>query len=75
MHKLIMEEARSFPNKVDEINRVLKDGWDIYEGPFCVGEYICIKLIRSSPVDESVSNGLPDIPSGLIKFEEEDKDW
>jgi hypothetical protein len=73
MQKLIMEEASIFQHKVEEINRVLKDGWDIYEGPFVVGHYICLKLIKHGST--KLEGNLPDVPSGLIKFEDDDQDF
>lgn len=69
MQKLVMEKHSQFSTKIDEINRVLKDGWDIFEGPFVVGEYICLKLVKYDYKDDKCAS---DMPSGLLQFEDED---
>lgn len=65
MHRILMERAEDFHKKIEEVNNALKDGWDIYEGPYPVGQYICIKLIKPSNT----------VDSTLKKFEEDNHEW
>lgn len=62
-----MEHAEHFYKKVEEVNKILKDGWDILEGPYAVGSYICIKFVRPDQ---------PSMSGELSKYEDhEDHEW
>ncbi len=42
-----MAEMGQFLSKEPEIEKLLTDGWDIYEGPFALGGIIVIKLVKN----------------------------